>query len=87
VANTYITTISGAFRKIAKSDHELRRVCLSVRVDQLCCHWKDFLESSFLSIFKKKFEKSQLWLKSDKNNGYFTWRRMYIYGSILLDSS
>jgi len=30
-------------------------------------------------------EKSQVSLKSDKNNGYFTWRPMYIYCNISLN--
>jgi hypothetical protein len=31
--------------------------------------------------------KVQVSLKSDNKNGYFTWRPMYIYGNISLDSS
>jgi hypothetical protein len=34
--------------------------------------------------FLKNVEKIQVLLKSDKNNGYFTWRPMYIYDIILL---
>jgi hypothetical protein len=33
----------------------------------------------YLSIFFKSVEKIQVSLKSDKNNGYFTWKPMYIY--------
>jgi hypothetical protein len=40
-----------------------------------------------LSIFRKSVEKIQVSLKSDKNNGYFTWRPMYIYDYISLNSS
>ena len=29
----------------------------------------------------------QIWLKPDKNNVYFTWRPMYIYGNMSLDYS
>ena len=32
-------------------------------------------------------ENIQVWLKSVKNNGYCTWRPMYIYDNILLNSS
>ena len=32
-------------------------------------------------------EKIHVSLKSDKNNGHFTWRPMYIYDSISLNSS
>jgi hypothetical protein len=31
--------------------------------------------------------KNQVSLKPDKNNGYFTWRAMYIYEKFLLNSS
>ena len=33
-------------------------------------------------IFRKSVDKIQVSLKSDKNNGYFTWRYMYIYDCI-----
>ena len=42
-------------------------------VGQLGCHWSDLLENWFCSIFFRKcVEKIQIWLKSYKNNGYFT---------------
>ena len=52
-------------------------VCLSawnnaVEVDEI---W-------YLRIFKKFVEKITVWLKSKKNNGYFTWRPVYIYETI-----
>jgi hypothetical protein len=37
--------------------------------------------------FQIYVEKIQVALKSDKNNGYFILRPMYIYDSILLNSS
>jgi len=41
-----------------------------------------------LSIFRKSVEKIQVSLKSDKNNGYFTWcRPIYIFNHISLSSS
>ena len=44
-----------------------------------------FLEWEMLQInFVKKIQVS---LKSDKNNGYFTWRRFYIYNNISLNYS
>jgi hypothetical protein len=33
-------------------------------------------------IFRKSVEKIQVSLKSDKNNGYLTWRRFQIYDNI-----
>jgi hypothetical protein len=68
-------------RKIAKSDNYLRHVCPSVRTEELGSHWTDCHEIWFLSIFRKSVEKIQVWLQSDKNNGYFTWRPMYICDS------
>jgi hypothetical protein len=40
--------------------------------------------SRYLSIFSKPVEKVQVSLKSDKINGYFTRRAVYIDGSISL---
>jgi hypothetical protein len=66
-------------------------VCLSVhpsvRMEQFGFHWTDFHEISYLRIFRKYAEKIQVPLKSDNNNGYFTWRPMYIYDNISLNSS
>jgi hypothetical protein len=61
--------------------------CLSVRMEQLGSHWMDFHEIWYLRIFQKSAEKFKVSLKSDKNNGYFTWRSMYIYDHILLNYS
>ena len=59
----------------------------SVRMEQLGSNWKDFREIWYLGIFRKSFEKIQVSLKSDKNNWYFAWRAMYIYGHFSLSSS
>jgi hypothetical protein len=61
-------------RKIAKSDYNLRYVCLSVRMEQLGSHWTDFHEILVLhlSIFRKSVETIEVSLKSDQNKGYFT---------------
>ena len=40
-----------------------------------------------LSIFRKSVDKTLVSLKSDKNNGYFTWRPIYIFNQISLNSS
>jgi len=37
-------------------------------------HWTDFHGTWYLIIFRKSVEEIYFWLKSDKNNGYFTWR-------------
>jgi len=49
-------------------------------------HLADFHETWYLSIFWKCVKKSQVWLKSYKNNGYLTWRPMYIHNNISLSS-
>ena len=41
----------------------------------------------FEDFFLKSVEKIQVPLKSDKNNGYFTWRPIYIFDHISLSSS
>ena len=68
-------------RKIVKSCYELRHVCQSIRlyvpIEQFGSHWTHFNEIWYLRIFRKSVEKIQVWLKSDKNNGYFTWRPKY----------
>jgi len=50
------------------------RVCLSVRMEQLNSQWKDIHKIWCLIIFRKPVEKTQVSLKSEKKNGYFTWR-------------
>ena len=60
---------------ISRSDCWLRHVsvwlsvCLSVRMEQLSFHWTDFDGNLYLTFFRKSF-KTQVLLKSDKNNGY-----------------
>jgi hypothetical protein len=47
-------------------------VRLYVRMEQLGSPWQDFHE--IWRFFRKSVEKIQVSLKSDKNNGSFTWR-------------
>jgi len=44
----------------------------SVCMEQLGTHWTDFHEIGYLSNFRKSVVKIQLFLKSDKNNGYLS---------------
>jgi hypothetical protein len=77
----------GAFAKLRKATMSfVVSVCLSVRTEQLDSHWRDFDEIWYLGFFRKSVEKIQVSLKSDKNNGYFTWRRCHIYDNISLNS-
>ena len=56
-------------------------VRLSVRMEQIGSHWKDFYEN--LIIVRKSVEKIQVPLKSEKNDGYFTWRPIQMFWSYL----
>ena len=55
----------------------------SVCMEQLGSHWTDFDEILYFRFFQKSVDKIQVSLKSDKNNGYFTWRRFRIYWQYL----
>jgi hypothetical protein len=55
-------------------------------MQELSSHLTDFHEIWDKSICWKFVEKIQVSLKSDKSNGYFTWRPIYIYGSVSLNS-
>ena len=76
-------TSFGAFEKLRKASslpsvrpHGTTRI-----------HLTDFYEIWYLSIFRNSVTKIQVSLKSDKNNGYFTWRPIYIYDHFSLNSS
>jgi len=74
----------GAFVKLRKTTVGfVIPVCSSARMKQLGTHWKEFNEISYLNIFRKSFEEIQLSLESGKNNGYFTWRPIYLFSSNL----
>jgi len=46
-----------------------------------------FSWSFIFDYFQESVQKIQVFLKSDKNNGRFTWRSVYIYNSISINSS
>jgi hypothetical protein len=58
----------------------------SIRMEQLGSYWTDFHEIWYLIIFRKHVEKIEVSLKSEHNNGYFTWRPKYIFDRISLSS-
>jgi hypothetical protein len=64
---------------------------LSVRpfvpVEQLGSPCMDFHEISYLNTLWKSVEEIHVSLKSDKNNEYFTWRPIYMFGRISFSSS
>jgi hypothetical protein len=77
----------GAFAKLRKATVSfLVSVYPSVLMEHLGSHWTEFNEIWYLSIFLKSVEKIQISLKYGKNNGYFTWRPIYIYDHISLSS-
>jgi hypothetical protein len=51
----------------------------SFRMKQLGTQRTDFHWSLHLIIFRKSVEKIQVSLKPDKNDGYFTWRPIYVH--------
>ena len=68
-------------RKISKSDDQIH-VRLSIRMEQLDSQLTDFDEIWYLEFFRNSIEKTHVSLKSDKNNGYFTWKHFDIYDNI-----
>jgi len=73
-------------------------VCLSVCLSVSLSAWNfsaptelslplDFREISYINIFRKSVYKTKISLKSDKNNGYFTRRPIYICDNMSPNSS
>jgi len=63
-------------------------VHISVRIEQLVCHWTDRHESFNECFFFRKFlQKIQFSLKPDKCKGYSAWIPIYIFVHISLNSS
>ena len=58
-----------------------------VRMVQHDSHWTNFHEVWYSSVFRKSVEKTQVPLESDKNNGCFTWRPLYVFKHISFSSS
>jgi len=49
-----------------------------IHMEQLSSYWAEFNEFWHLSIFWKSVKRTQVWVKSDENNKYFTWRHAFI---------
>jgi hypothetical protein len=62
-------------------------VCPSVGMEKFGFHWAHFGEVWYLIIFRKSVEKIRVSLKSDKYNGYFKLKPIYIFYHISLSSS
>jgi len=70
------TLFLGEFAELRKSVHLRHHVCLSVCMEQFGSHWKD-LYKIWYSSAPPSPPIIQVSLKSDKNNGHFTWRPVY----------
>jgi len=78
----------GGFAKLRKATISLvMSVRLSFRMEQLGSHWTDFHGVWYLGIFRKSVETVQDLLQSNTNNGYFTWRPIYIFNRISISST
>jgi hypothetical protein len=84
------------FIRVCTQEISFRFVCekplltasyLSLRMELLDSHSTDLYEILHFSIVWRSFEKIQVSLKPDKNNGYFTRTPMYISDNISLNSS
>ena len=72
------------FKRVSIIANALRHIFPSVNMEQLGSHSMDFHEIWYSSIFWKYVQKIQVSLKSDKNNGHFTWRSICIFDHISL---
>jgi len=78
----------GAFEKLRKAIISfVTSVCPSVSPHRRNPLPMNGFSRKLVSIFRKSVEKIQVSLKSDKNNGYFTWIPTHIYDNISLNSS
>ena len=70
-------TLLGTVAKLRKGTNRFFHVCPSAWNNSVSI-WTDFHEIWYIKISWKSIEKISVSLKSDKNNGYCTWRAMYI---------
>ena len=79
------------FNNILDAFEKLRNATIgfvmSVRMEHLGSHFEQFHEILYLRILRESFGKIQVTFKSDKNEGYFTWRPIYCFYHISLISS
>jgi len=57
---------------------------MTLRKKHVGSHSPAFREIWYARKFQKSVQKIQVSLKCDKSNGYFTWRRLDIYGNLSL---
>jgi hypothetical protein len=80
----YLVTILGALAKLRKATID-SCPSVSTRMKQLSSHWTDFYEIWYLESFLKICRENSSFIKSGKNNGYFTWRRFTFIWQYLAD--
>ena len=85
--NSLEVSVFRRVRKFAKLEYWLCHVCPSVRPPA----WNNWAPTGRILIkilylgFLKMCQEIQVLLKSDKNNGYFTWRRFHMYDNMSLN--
>jgi hypothetical protein len=85
-AVTYFAFLA-AFSKLWKATiNFIMPVRLYVRMEHSRLPPEGFL-LFYIRVFSKLYLEGSISLKSDKNNCYFTWRHVYIYDNISLNSS
>jgi hypothetical protein len=97
ICTKYINTLRyqnveflGAFAKFRKTTISF---VISVRLSVRLSTWNNsaatgriFMEFDIWAFFEKSIQKMQVSLQADKINKYFTWRRLYTYDHISLNS-
>jgi len=93
VSGASVCTMVAAICLLNKSV-ERRHICTELLRDAGVNYWIITLPSlvglhqiGYLIIFKKSVKNVQEWLTCDEHNGCLTWRPMYIYDNISLNSS
>ena len=84
---------AGAFAKLRKTNISfIMSVCPSVRPSvrphgTTRLPLTELREIWYLSIFRKSVKEIQVLVKSDKNNGHFTWKPIYVFDHFSLSFS
>ena len=85
---TYSSVVLRRFRKIARTDCWLLRACLSVRSHGTTrLPLEGFSWNLMFEHFSKIWQENSSFMKIFKNNGFFTWKQIYILDHISLISS
>jgi len=71
-SSSIVFWFAGKIAKKKKTTRFVMSVRMSVHMEQLSSHWRDFHEVRCFRIFRKSVEKIEISLKSDENNAYFT---------------